>query len=114
PARSGSTAAPTDAARCGCICSRWPTWRCCSVRWSPTRSCSLRRVDGPPPRQEEHPHRTDRRGDLHVHVRADLRGRGGVHLVSPLEPEVPPTGEEVHLPGPTILPLLTAAGITIA
>jgi hypothetical protein len=34
--------------------------------------------------------------------------------VSPLDPEVPPTGEEVHLPGPTILPLLTAAGITLA
>jgi hypothetical protein len=31
-----------------------------------------------------------------------------------LEPETPPTGEEVHLPGPTILPLLTALGITIA
>jgi hypothetical protein len=24
----------------------------------------------------------------------------------------PPTGEEVHLPGPTILPLVTAIGIT--
>ncbi|MGH2879706.1 MAG: hypothetical protein ACRDK4_08900 [Solirubrobacteraceae bacterium] len=34
--------------------------------------------------------------------------------MSSLEPDVPPTGEEVHLPGPTILPLLTAAGITIA
>jgi hypothetical protein len=34
--------------------------------------------------------------------------------MSSLEPNVPPTGEEVHLPGPTILPLLTAAGITIA
>lgn len=34
--------------------------------------------------------------------------------MSPLEPEVPPTGEEVHLPGPSILPLLTAAGITLA
>jgi hypothetical protein len=34
--------------------------------------------------------------------------------VSPLDPEVPPTGEEVHLPGPTILPLLTAVGITLA
>jgi ABC-type transport system involved in cytochrome c biogenesis permease subunit len=31
-----------------------------------------------------------------------------------LEPQTPPTGEEVHLPGPTILPLLTAVGITIA
>lgn len=34
--------------------------------------------------------------------------------MSSLEPDIPPTGEEVHLPGPTILPLLTAAGITIA
>jgi hypothetical protein len=34
--------------------------------------------------------------------------------VSPLDPEIPPAGEEVHLPGPTILPLLTAAGITLA
>ncbi len=34
--------------------------------------------------------------------------------MSPLDPEIPPTGEEIHLPGPTILPLLTAAGITLA
>ncbi len=34
--------------------------------------------------------------------------------MSPLDPEIPPTGEEVHLPGPTILPLLVAAGITLA
>ena len=34
--------------------------------------------------------------------------------MSPLDPEVPPAGEEIHLPGPTILPLLTAAGITLA
>ncbi len=33
--------------------------------------------------------------------------------MSPLEPEVPPAGEEIHLPGPTILPLLTALGITL-
>jgi hypothetical protein len=33
--------------------------------------------------------------------------------VSPLDPEVPPAGEEIHLPGPTILPLLTALGITL-
>jgi hypothetical protein len=33
--------------------------------------------------------------------------------VSPLDPEIPPAGEEVHLPGPTILPLLTAVGITL-
>jgi len=28
-------------------------------------------------------------------------------------PEVPPAGEEIHLPGPSIQPLLLAAGITI-
>lgn len=33
--------------------------------------------------------------------------------MSPLEPEAPPTGEEVHLPGPSILPLLTAVGVTM-
>jgi hypothetical protein len=33
--------------------------------------------------------------------------------VSPLDPDVPPVGEEIHLPGPTILPLLTAVGITL-
>jgi hypothetical protein len=34
--------------------------------------------------------------------------------VSPLEREVPPVGEEIHLPGPSILPVLTALGITLA
>jgi hypothetical protein len=33
--------------------------------------------------------------------------------VSPLEPDVPPSGEEIHLPGPSILPALTAFGITL-
>jgi len=33
--------------------------------------------------------------------------------MSPLDPEIPPAGEEVHLPGPTILPVLTALGITL-
>jgi hypothetical protein len=33
--------------------------------------------------------------------------------VSPLDPEVPPVGEEIHLPGPTILPVLTALGLTL-
>jgi hypothetical protein len=33
--------------------------------------------------------------------------------VSPLDPEIPPVGEEIHLPGPTILPLLTALGVTL-
>jgi hypothetical protein len=34
--------------------------------------------------------------------------------MSPLDPETPPIGEEIHLPGPSLLPLLTAVGITLA
>ena len=34
--------------------------------------------------------------------------------MSPLDPEIPPVGEEIHLPGPSILPMLTAVGITLA
>lgn len=33
--------------------------------------------------------------------------------MSPLDAEVPPVGEEIHLPGPTILPLLSAVGLTL-
>lgn len=33
--------------------------------------------------------------------------------MSPLDPEVPPAGEEIHLPGPSVLPVLTAVGITL-
>jgi hypothetical protein len=33
--------------------------------------------------------------------------------VSPLDPEIPPAGEEIHLPGPSILPVLTAVAITL-
>ena len=33
--------------------------------------------------------------------------------MSAREPEVPPVGEEIHLPGPSILPVLTAVGITL-
>jgi hypothetical protein len=28
--------------------------------------------------------------------------------------ETPPVGEEIHLPGPSILPLITAIGVTLA
>jgi hypothetical protein len=34
--------------------------------------------------------------------------------VSPLDPQIPPAGEEIHLPGPSILPLLTTVGVTLA
>jgi hypothetical protein len=33
--------------------------------------------------------------------------------LSPLDPEVPPVGEEIHLPRPTVLPVLTAVGLTL-
>ena len=33
--------------------------------------------------------------------------------MSPLDPEIPPAGEEIHLPGPTLLPLMCAIGITL-
>jgi hypothetical protein len=33
--------------------------------------------------------------------------------MSSLDPETPPVGEEIHLPGPSILPLLTAVGVTL-
>jgi hypothetical protein len=34
--------------------------------------------------------------------------------VSPLDPDVPPAGEEIHLPGPSVQPLLLTLGITVA
>jgi hypothetical protein len=33
--------------------------------------------------------------------------------VSPLDPEVPPPGEEIHLPGGSIQPVLLTVGITV-
>jgi len=33
--------------------------------------------------------------------------------VSEVEQETPPAGEEIHLPGPTVLPLVCAIGITL-
>jgi hypothetical protein len=33
--------------------------------------------------------------------------------VSSLDPDVPPAGEQIHLPGPSILPVLTGVGITL-
>jgi hypothetical protein len=33
--------------------------------------------------------------------------------MSELDPQPPAAGEEIHLPGPSLLPLLTAVGITL-
>jgi hypothetical protein len=32
--------------------------------------------------------------------------------MSEIEQQAPPTGEEIHLPGPSLIPLLSAIGIT--
>ena len=34
--------------------------------------------------------------------------------MSELDPEVPPAGEEIHLPGPSVQPILLAAAIACA
>jgi len=34
--------------------------------------------------------------------------------VSTLEPDTPPPGEHIHLPGPSLQPILMALGITLA
>jgi hypothetical protein len=34
--------------------------------------------------------------------------------VSPLERPVPPSGEEIHLPGASVQPVLLAAGLTLS
>ena len=34
--------------------------------------------------------------------------------MSPLDRPVPPPGEEIHLPGPSVQPLLLAAGLTLS
>jgi hypothetical protein len=34
--------------------------------------------------------------------------------MSPLDKPVPPAGEEIHLPGPSLQPLLLTIGITVA
>jgi hypothetical protein len=33
--------------------------------------------------------------------------------VSPVDPQIPPVGEEIHLPGPSAQPLLLTIGITV-
>jgi hypothetical protein len=35
-------------------------------------------------------------------------------VTPPLERELPPAGEEIHLPGPSMDPVLLAVGITVA
>ena len=34
--------------------------------------------------------------------------------MSPLDPEIPSAGEEIHLPGPSILPFIFAFGAAVA
>jgi hypothetical protein len=34
--------------------------------------------------------------------------------VSPVDPQIPPSGEEIHLPGPSVQPILLTLFITVA
>ena len=34
--------------------------------------------------------------------------------MSALEPQTPPAGEDVHLPGPSLVPVVNAVGLTLA
>jgi hypothetical protein len=34
--------------------------------------------------------------------------------VSPLDPEIPPAGEEIHLPGPSLLPVGLTFGVALS
>jgi Flp pilus assembly protein TadB len=34
--------------------------------------------------------------------------------MSSIEPQIPPKGEEIHLPGPSLQPVLLTVGITLA
>ncbi|HEU4974936.1 MAG TPA: hypothetical protein VFT50_07565 [Baekduia sp.] len=34
--------------------------------------------------------------------------------MSPVDPEIPPVGEEIHLPGGSLQPLLLTIGLTVA
>ncbi len=33
--------------------------------------------------------------------------------MSEIDPQAPPVGEEIHLPGPSLIPVLSAIGITL-
>ena len=70
----------------------------------------------PTPRTQEHPHRPDRSPGSACSCSASRSSWPQIYisLVSPLDPEIPPAGEEIHLPGPSMLPILTAVGITLA
>ena len=34
--------------------------------------------------------------------------------MSPLDPDIPPAGEDIHLPGPSVQPLLLTLGICVS
>ena len=69
---------------------------------------------GPQARTPQHPHRADRRDDHAAHVRAHVPRRGPLHrLMAAPETDAPPVGEEIHLPEPSLVPILNAVGVTL-
>ena len=71
------------------------------------------RPHGPETRPQERPLRHRRERRVLLHVRHDVHRRHDLRVVSPLDPPVSPAGEEIHLPGPSLQPLLLAVGITM-
>ena len=121
--RRSCTAAPTAAARCACTSSPWPTWRCCSSRWWPTSASDPESArHGPQPRPQNIRSGLIVTAVCLLHVRHDLRRRGHLHRMRSSATHARgrsarragPAGEEIHLPGPSIQPLLLAIGITVA
>ena len=121
PRRSPLGAAPSTS-------SRWPIWRCCSRRWSSTEALGYRRPVASDPRAnppasqrlyasadmdrrlatQEHPHRPDRRRDLHVHVRIRSSSRRSTSR-EPARPRDAADRRGDPPAGAVVLPLLTAA-----
>src|SRR3954453_14665582 len=73
-------------------------------------------ADGSPPRPPQPAHRLFRRHRRPADVRADVRRRPGLQPVieDDLNGGAPPVGEEIHMPAPSILPLINAAGLAFA
>ena len=106
---------PRAGPRCACTCSRSSTWRCCSRRWSRRGAVvpsGRIRPDGSEPHPPERPGRPARRRRVPRRVRPDLRRRGRLCSVR-ARPGAPPVGEEIHLPGGSVQPLLLTIGLTI-
>lgn len=63
-----------------------------------------------------HPHDERHTGDPHERAEPFSQGDGGprAQVEGSAVREAPPVSEEIHMPDPTLIPILNAAGVTIA